>query len=163
MGTSLSFAGVFDTDNNAKSTRNPVLFLIAKSIRKSANVQIWDGRYFAISAIVVAICASVGVMLVLLAFRVGDERRRLDQNQTRTALSPTSRTRSLEMRGILWAVYLGTICLLVSPFVEGVVRPAFPEYVCLSPMGSVGFFLTNIGMVLLIFASIAYAIRLGKR
>ena len=35
MGTSLSFAPF-----HAKSTRNPVLFLIAKSIRKSAKVQV---------------------------------------------------------------------------------------------------------------------------
>src|SRR5665648_233806 len=43
MGTSLSFARVFDACKYAKSTRNPILFLIAKpakSIRKSAKVQI---------------------------------------------------------------------------------------------------------------------------
>jgi hypothetical protein len=40
MGTSLSFARVFDACKHAKSTRNPILFLMAKSIRKSAKVQI---------------------------------------------------------------------------------------------------------------------------
>jgi hypothetical protein len=40
MGTSLSFARVFDACNHAKSTRNPVLFASSKSIRKSAKVQL---------------------------------------------------------------------------------------------------------------------------
>jgi hypothetical protein len=40
MGTSLSFARVFDACNHAKSTRNPVLFASSKSIRKSAKVQV---------------------------------------------------------------------------------------------------------------------------
>ena len=39
MGTSLSFASVFDACNHAKSTRNPVLFASSKSIRKPAKVQ----------------------------------------------------------------------------------------------------------------------------
>jgi hypothetical protein len=138
-----------------------LLMVALASIHVSFRMQ--DGKGTGVSAITVAIYGFVAVMLMLLSLGIGRREKNVAQSQGAAVQSTLHRAGSVKTGVVIWAARLGTICLLIDLFVQGVLRPAFPQYRCLSPAGSVALSLTITGMALLTFAAIAHAIRLVVR